>query len=174
MKKMYRLWRYDWPMHLALLIANWLPDNVVFHRLRGWLARHFLGSCGPNLRLGRNITFYNPSKIHLGKDVYIAYGCWFMAGEDIYVGDEVIFGPYCVVVSSEHQIVDQSFRYGESKIAKVVIGRGSWIAAHVTVAAGTEIGEGTLIGANAVVSTNIPKGVLAGGIPAKVIKELTN
>lgn len=170
MHKLKRLLLHDWPVHFLLLITNWLPDNVFVLRLRGALVSPFLGSCKGNLRLGRNITFYNPSQIYLGKDVYIAYGSWFMAGERITVGDEVLFGPYCVVVSSNHTKEDGSFRYGTPKQRPILIGDGCWLAAHVVVAAGTTIGHGTLVAANAAVTESLPAHVLAAGQPAKVVK----
>ena len=85
------LLRYEWPLHVVLLLTNWLPDNVIFLRLRGLLASFFLGECGDDLRLGRNVTFYNPSKIRIGSHVYLAYGCLCLAGDQpISIGDEVI------------------------------------------------------------------------------------
>jgi len=172
MSGLKRLLRYDWPLHFAFLITNWLPDNVVFLRLRGKLVRPFLCDCGPNLRLGRNVTFYNPSKIRLGRDVYVAQGTWFMAGETITVGDEVLFGPYCVVVSSKHSRVNGSFRFGPSKQAPIKIGRGCWFGAHVTIAAGAEVGKGVLVAANSVVTGTLPADYLAAGLPAKPLKPI--
>lgn len=174
MKGLLRCLRYDWPLHFVLLLTNWLPDNVLFLRLRGWLVRPFFASCGPDLRLGRNITFYNPSSIFLGKSIYIALGCWFMAGEKISVGDETIFGPYCVVTSSNHTSLHGSFRYGMPSQLPITIGRGVWVASHVVLAAGTKVGDGSLIAAGAVVNSEIPCFTLAGGLPAKIIKELPN
>jgi len=170
--KLRRLLRYDWPLHFSLLLTDWLPDNVIFLRLRGLLARPFFAECGHNLRLGRKITFYNPSRIRLGSDVYIAYGCWLMAGAEINIGDEVLLGPYCVVVSSNHTRVGGSFRFGAPELRPIRIGRGSWLGAHTTVVAGATVGEGSLVGANSVVSGVIPPGVLAAGAPARVIRPL--
>jgi len=169
MKKLLRLLRYDWPLHFILLITSWLPDNVMFLRLRGWLASKFLGSCDSNLRIGKNITFYNPSNIHIGKDVYIAYGCWFMAGAKITVENSVMFGPYCVIVSSEHTKKDGSYRFGESKQVPIKIGYGCWIGAKVVLTAGTNIGKGVLVAAGAIVKGNIPDSVMVGGNPACII-----
>jgi acetyltransferase-like isoleucine patch superfamily enzyme len=170
MNKFWRLFRYDWPMHFVLLLTNWLPDNVLFMRLRGALAKYFLGSCGVNFRLGRNVTFYNPSRIFIENNVYIAYGCWFMGGDRIQVGNEVMFGPYSVVVSSQHTKQNGSFRYGTSNKIPIIIGSGTWIASHVTITAGSNIGDGVLIAAGAVVTGEIPSNVIAGGVPARIIK----
>lgn len=170
MSKLRRLLRYDWPLHFVLFLTNWLPDNVVFLRLRGTLAAPFFGECGRDLRLGRNLSFYNPSVISLGSHIYIAYGCWFMGGAHIRIGDEVLIGPYCAVVSSNHTRRQNSYRYGISSQDPIRIGCGCWIAAHVTVTAGSIVGNGSLVAAGAVVSGELPENCLAGGQPAKVLK----
>lgn len=172
MKKLRRLFRFDWPLHFALLLTSWLPDNVVFLRLRGLMARPFLGRCGANLRLGRDVTFYNPAKIELGSDVFVAKGAWFMAGELIRVGNGAVFGPYCVVVSSNHTRLEGSYRFGPPDLAPIDIGPGCWLAAHVTVTAGSRVGYGALVAANSVVSGDLPAGWIAGGLPAKPIRQL--
>ncbi|MFZ5447035.1 MAG: acyltransferase [Thermodesulfobacteriota bacterium] len=174
MGKIARLVRHDWPLHFVLLFTNWLPDNIVFLRLRGWLARPFFRSCGADLRLGRNVTFYNSSKIDLGQNIYIAYGCWISAGEEICIEDEVIFGPYCIISSTNHSRARRSFRYGPPKQEAIRIGKGSWIASHVIITAGSEIGPGSLIAAGAVVNGKIAADSLAGGIPARFLKELSD
>ena len=55
-------------LHFVLLFTNWLPDNVIFLRFRGFLANFFLMGTCKNLRIGRNVTFYNPSKIYIDDD----------------------------------------------------------------------------------------------------------
>lgn len=175
MARLRMLVRHDWPLHFILLLTNWLPDNVVFLRLRGFLVRPFLGKCGTDFRLGRNISFYNPAKIEFGSHVYIAYGCVFLAGsESIILGDEVIVGPYCVLASEDHTFRHGSFRYGNPQADVIVVGCGSWLGAHVVVTAGSQIGQGTLVAAGAVVTGHIADSVLAGGIPAHIIRTLSN
>jgi maltose O-acetyltransferase len=166
--------RYDWPLHFVLFMTNWLPDNVIFLRLRGFLARHFFFKCGSDLRLGRNVSFYNPSRIELGSHVYLAFGCVLLAGAQcISLGDEVVLGPYCVLASEDHTRQNRSFRYGRPRPGAIVVGCGSWLGAHVTVTAGSEVGQGSLVAAGAVVAGSIPENVVAGGVPAHVLKSLT-
>ena len=170
MSKLRRLLRYDWPLHFVLLLMNWLPDNSIFLRLRGRLAKPFFGHCGKNLKLQRCVTFYNPEKISIGSNVRIAYGCRFIAGGTIQIEDEVIIGPYCVIVSSHHTRQSSSFYYGERNKKPIYMKRGCWIAAHVTVTAGSTVGNGSLVAAGAVVSGELPENCLAGGQPAKALK----
>jgi acetyltransferase-like isoleucine patch superfamily enzyme len=151
MNKIKRLIRHDLPLHFVLLFTNWLPDNVFFIRLRGRLASPFFKSCGKRLGIGRNVTFYNPSQICIGNDVYIAQGCWFSASELITIEDEVLFGPYNIIASSNHTRFKESFRFGPPRKKTVRFKKGCWMAGHCTTTAGSTIGEGTLVSANSVV-----------------------
>jgi len=49
-----------------------------------------------------------------------------------------------------------------------------WIGMDVIVLGGVTIGNGSVIAAGSVVTKSIPENVLAGGVPAKVIKSLVD
>jgi acetyltransferase-like isoleucine patch superfamily enzyme len=51
------------------------------------------------------------------------------------------------------------------------IGNHVWIGMNVTILKGVQIGDGAIIAAGAVVTRNIPARCLAGGVPARVLKE---
>ncbi len=93
-----------------------------------------------------------------------------MAGESITLEDEVLLGPYCVIVSSSHSRTGGSFRFGTPSLVPIHIGEGCWLGAHVIVTAGARIGAGTLVGAGAVVTGDLGDNVLAVGLPAKAIR----
>ncbi len=168
MDKYVRLFRYMIPMHFVLLVTNWLPDNVFFIRLRGRLARPFFKKCGKRLGLGRNITFYDPSKIVIGSDVYIANGCWFSPADGVIIEDEVLFGPYNVISTSNHTRKNGSFRFGPPKGKTIVFKKGCWLGAHCSVLAGSIIGEGAVVAANSVVNDSVPDHCLFAGNPGTV------
>lgn len=170
MKRALRLFRYDLPLHFVLLFTNWLPDNVMFMRFRGWMVSFFLGSCGKDFRVGRNVVLYNSSRIFIGNHVYIAYGNWLCAGETISIEDEVMVGPYSIIVSGNHMRVNRSFRYGPSDQRPIRIGKGAWIGANCSILSGADIGYGSLIGANSVVGSVVPDDVAFVGPKGGVIK----
>lgn len=173
MSNLWRLIRYDWALHFVLLITNWLPDNVIFLRLRGLLARLFVGSCGKDFRLGRNITIYNSSLFNAGDNVYLAYGCWVLAGEKIHLGNQVMFGPYVVVSAGNHTRLNGSFRYGEQEKLPVSIGSGSWIGAHTTILGGVSIGSGSLVASGAtVIRGEYANDSFLAGVPAVLKKRI--
>lgn len=171
-QKLYRIIRYDLPLFLVLLLTNWLPDFVFVLRIRGWLASFFFKKCGENLRLGRNITFYNPKNITIGNDVYIAYGGWFSASDKIHISSETIFGPYVVCSSSNHTKLSGSFRYGTPLKSPIYVEEGCWIGSHSILTAGAVVGRGALVAANSVVNKRVDKDTFVAGSPIKFIKKV--
>lgn len=57
--------------------------------------------------------------------------------------------------------------------AAVDIGRRCWIGLNSVVLKGVVIGDNTIVAANSVVTTNLPANVIAGGNPARIIRELS-
>lgn len=175
MNKLHRLLRYDLPLHIVLSLTNILPDNTPFLALRGRLAGLFLGSCQRHFELGRNVVFYNPSQVHVGENVYIAYGCVLLAIGDITLGDEVMLAPYVVISAANHRRRMGSFRFGDAEILPIEIGAGTWIGAHTTILPGAHIGSGSLVASNAAVKNGVyPQGALIAGVPAQVKQILSD
>jgi acetyltransferase-like isoleucine patch superfamily enzyme len=161
--------RYILPIWLAQLLTNWLPENRITIRLRGMFVSPFLGQCGKNLQLARSVHFLNPHGISIGRNVYLATGCWIDGIGGLEIEDEVKLSPFVVVTTSSHCFRNNSVYAGGSRIGSVRIGKGSWVASHVTVAAGCTIGSGCVIGSNSVVTKNVPDNMFAGGVPARII-----
>lgn len=53
----------------------------------------------------------------------------------------------------------------------VSIGNDVWIAYGVTILSGVSIGDGAVVAANAVVTKDVPPFSIAGGVPARIIKQ---
>ncbi len=73
-------------------------------------------------------------------------------------------------------IIRQNTTFGISALdkpqARPVIGDRVQIGAGAVLVGGIEIGADTVIGANAVVAKSLPAGVVAGGVPARVLRNL--
>jgi len=160
--------RYALPLWFVQLLTNWLPENRITIRIRGSLVAPFLGKCGKNLQVARDVTFLNSSGIIIGDNVYIATGCWIDGIGGLTIEDEVELSPFVVIATSSHCFKNDSVRLGGARRRPVKIGKGTWVASHAVIT-GATIGSGTIIGANAVVSKDLPNNVFAGGVPAEVI-----
>ena len=60
----------------------------------------------------------------------------------------------------------------EGTVAPVVFKRGCYIGAGALILPGVTIGEKAVVAAGAVVTKDVPPNVVAGGVPAQVLKEL--
>ena len=174
MRELKNQLRYVLPLWFVLLITNWLPDNRITIRLRGYLAGFFVKKCGRNFTIASNVLINNPQGLVIGDDVYIARGCWLNAMAGLKIEDEVVFAPYVVISTTQHVFKYNSVRFGGSIAKPVLIGKGSWLASHVSVKCGVEIGKGNLIASNASVVKSTPDFKILGGVPAKVLKDNTN
>ena len=116
----------------------------------------FYTDCGKNL--------------HIGKRVFINSGCRFQDQGGIFIGDDVLIGHNCVIATLNH-VMDPD-RRADMIPAPVHIGNKVWIGANVTILQGVTIGEGAVIAAGAVVNKNVPARSVAGGIPAKILKQI--
>ncbi len=115
------------------------------------------------------------SKIEIGERVVIRPGTMLFANPDsegagIVIEDGVLIGSGVHIYNANHAfrdpvtpIIDQ----GHSPARKVVLRRGCWIGANVTILAGVEVGENAVIGAGSVVTKSIPARTVAVGNPAQ-------
>ena len=157
--------------------ANWcmffglaLPNYGWGLSLRGYWMRLVMKNSGKSLKISGLVNFYNPSRVVVGNNVYIGHGTYLGDG-DISIDDEVVIGPNCVLSGGNHLFKNGSVRFGGYEYIPISIGRGTWIGGNCTITAGSRVGKGCIIAAGSVVTNDIPDGVIAGGIPAKVIKE---
>lgn len=109
--------------------------------------------------------------IHVGKNVFINMGCKFQDQGGIFIGDGVLIGHNVVLATLNHakSPCDRSAMLP----APIHIGKNVWIGANATVLPGVTIGDGAIVAAGAVVNRDVPENTVVGGVPAKVIKHLS-
>jgi acetyltransferase-like isoleucine patch superfamily enzyme len=161
-----RVIKYLW-FHFIMMVTGWLPDLRPVLRFRGFLLKRTFRSCGDNLQVARNVTINFTSRVEIGSDVFLALGCWLQAQGGIVLEDEVQIGPYAVLASGDHVMVDGSYRSEESELAPIRINHGSWVAAHATVTKGVVMGRGALLAANSVATHDVPPFTVVAGVPAR-------
>jgi acetyltransferase-like isoleucine patch superfamily enzyme len=107
--------------------------------------------------------------LRIGDDVGINHGTEIEAWHDVRIGNNTMLAPYVSIIDHDrHEIEPGAQMYR----GPVVIGNNVWLCRNVCVMSGVTIGDGSVIGANSVVTKDIPAGVFAAGLPAKVIRQL--
>ncbi|MGR3569258.1 acyltransferase [Pseudooceanicola sp.] len=101
--------------------------------------------------LGASLTLHEAGRIRIGRD------CMFSGG-------------ILMDVSDMHSILDAATGRRLNPPRDIEIGDHVWLAQGVQVLKGVTIGAHSVIGARALVSTDIPPGCLAAGVPARVLR----
>lgn len=108
--------------------------------------------------------------ITLGKNVFINHACSFLDMGGITIEDNVLIGPKVNLITENHPL-DPAAR--QTLLLKpIVIKRNAWIGAAATILPGVTIGENAIVAAGAVVTTDVPPNTVAGGVPARHIKQI--
>ena len=177
----------DQELILARVRARMLADR--FNRTKAWnipYRTRLIKKMFPN---GADGAFFEPNirieygfNVKFGKNFYMNFDCQLLDVAPIEIGDNVMFGPRVTVatpmhpfVSEERAISTYSDGVHDWEYARPVkIGDNVWVASSATICGGVTIGSDTVIAAGSVVTRDIPSGVLAAGVPCKVIRPITD
>lgn len=138
--------------------------------------------------IGSGTRMLGPIRFHYGCHTTIGEGCFvnfnFTVQDDakVTIGNHCNFGPNVTIVTPMHPMLPDERRglVCEDGVERhlcyakpVVIGDDCWFGANVVVCPGVTIGEGCVIGAGSVVTRDIPDHSFAAGVPARVIRPIT-
>ena len=121
---------------------------------------------------GSNLFIQQPivvsGRLQAGDNLSIAAFTHIWADGGVTIGDNVMIGSHCAIVSMDH---DSSRRVikGHNIGKPVVIGNNVWIGAHTVIFPGIIIGSGSIIGAGSVVRQNVAPGTVVAGVPSRLI-----
>jgi len=145
--------------------------GVIGEYLRRAFYAHTLESCSKTCCIAFG-TFFSHPQATLEEGVYI--GAYCIIGR-AHIGAKTQIGSNVHILSGRHQHVrdEQGNILGSEAgtFEDVSIGANCWIGTSAVVMA--NVGEGSTIGAGAVVTKDIPPGVVAAGVPAKVIRPVS-
>ena len=137
---------------------------------------------GSNVTIMRNVRMVltdleecQTSGIQVADNVIVNYGA-FLSGEGgLYIGQNVLIGPYAMFLSGGHTIDSHEEIFFAPLINKAIyIERDSWIGANAKILGGIKIGLGAVVAAGALVNKDVPSYAVVGGIPCKIIKFRSN
>jgi acetyltransferase-like isoleucine patch superfamily enzyme len=132
-------------------------------------------SIGPGVRLSPTVSVRNGSRLSIAAGANIGQWCYLWAGDiagKIDIGEHALLAPGVFVTASNYDFDAGLGPVADlpKKEADVRIGANTWLGARVVVLPGVTIGDGTVVAAGAIVAHDLPPGVLAAGVPARVIR----
>jgi acetyltransferase-like isoleucine patch superfamily enzyme len=91
------------------------------------------------------------------------------------IGSDTIIGQYFSCHPENHNFLDRGrlIRFQGVNREGIEIGRNNWIGSKVTFLDGSAVGENCVVAAGAVVTKKFGDNLLIGGVPAKILKNLS-
>ncbi len=111
--------------------------------------------------------------ISVGDYFYANHNLVITDGAPVTFGNNVFIGPNVCFTTAEHPLDAEQRRRGLEIAAPITVGNDVWIGAGSVILAGVTIGDGSVIGAGSVVKKPIPAGVVAVGVPCRVLRPIT-
>ncbi len=151
---------------------NATPPSVPERRRE--LLERILGSVGARTVLLPPFHAGFGSNVHIGDDFFGNVNLTFVDDVAIRIGHGVMIAPGVTLTTTGHPVhpdLREDFRRFSEPIT---IDDKVWIGSHAVILPGVHIGHGSVIGAGSVVSRDIPPMSVALGVPARVVRPITD
>src|ERR1700726_3607081 len=120
--------------------------------------------------VNRLITTNSQAVIHIGRHARLN-GCTIVAAERVDVGADCVLGS-CEIRDHLPYSESPRDRRRPGRAQPAVIEDNVWVGGQVSVLPGVRIGRDAVVGIHAVVFDDVPSGVIVGGTPARVLRQL--
>lgn len=162
--------------HIRLGQGSYLDQGVYIHACPGGV------TIGPRTLVmhGSILHVYNfrnlpHAGIVIGEDSLIGEMNVIRGQGGVSIGDRVYTSPMAQIIAVNHIFDDPRRPFVEQGITAqgIVIEDDVWIGSGAVITDGVRVGQGAVVAAGAVVTKDVPPHTVVGGIPARVIKDIT-
>ena len=164
----------SFPMTFIILIRHFF--SLIFYYYVNYVLGRKRAKIGRNSKVHPTVVLRQAERIRIGNNCLINHNNVLQAGKSvsiITIGNNVQTGPNVLMFAFNHgtetngvPMINQDYLDSD-----IIIEDDVWIGAGSVITAGVKIGKGSIIAAGAVVTKDIPSNVIAGGVPAKIIKK---
>lgn len=137
------------------------------------LLKQILGTYNDRVFIQQGIHFDYGFNTHFLGMAFINFGVTILDTSPITIGDMCFIAPGVVISCASHPIAAEQRDQGIVVSKPITIGNSVWIGANATICGGVTIGDRAVIGAGAVVVRDVPANTIVAGVPAKVVREIT-
>jgi acetyltransferase-like isoleucine patch superfamily enzyme len=168
--------RLRFASNIELGNGSYLDQNVYIH------------ACPNGVKIGARTYVMHGSVLHvynfrglpnsgivIGDDSLIGEMNVIRGQGGVRIGNRVYTSPLCQIIAVNHIFDDPTQPFIAQGITAegVVIEDDVWIGSGAVILDGVRVGRGAVVAAGAVVNKDVPPHVVVGGVPAKIIKEIT-
>jgi acetyltransferase-like isoleucine patch superfamily enzyme len=124
----------------------------------------------------KNESGGNLPTLSIGDGTYIGRFTQINAWQNVIIEENVLIADRVFISDADHNFEDihtPVILQGDRFKGKVWLKQGCWLGIGVVIMPGVTVGRNAVVGANSVVTKDVPDYTVVGGIPAKIIKELS-
>ncbi len=152
---------------LVLNLATWIPS----HLIRNTIWRLAGLKLGRRSTLHTGVRVFDPRHITIGEGTIVGYRTFLDGRDQLTIGNHVDIASEVMIYNQEHDIHSRDFH---AISEPVIIEDYVFIGPRAIILPGVKISKGAVVAAGAVVTKNVPKFAIVGGVPAKVIGQRGN
>ena len=116
--------------------------------------------------------FCEYGNIRIGDRTFVNVDAVVLDVAPVTVGSACQIATRVQLLTATHPIDPEPRRSGWEYAEPITIADNVWLGGGVIVCPGVTLGEDTVVGAGAVVTKDLPAGVVAAGVPARVLREI--
>ncbi|WP_234998634.1 sugar O-acetyltransferase [Demequina sp. NBRC 110057] len=136
------------------------------------MLEELLGDCGPGLDFRPPIYFEYKERVRMGRDVFINANLMIVGSGVVTIGDHALIGPDARFYTVNHAFDIETRREGWERAFPITLESDVWLGGSVVICPGVTVGRGSVVAAGAVVTKDVPPGVVVAGNPARIVRRL--
>jgi maltose O-acetyltransferase len=137
---------------------------------RDGILRELIGHVGDGVDIRPPFHCEYGTRVSIGAGTFLNYDCLMLDVAPITIGAACQVASRVQFLTATHPIDPEPRRIGWESAKPITLGDNVWLSGGVIVCPGVTIGDDTVVGAGAVVARDLPAGVVAAGVPARVLR----
>ena len=161
---------YNYCLDFKLMILRWV-GHIPSHLVRVNIYRLSGMKIGKGSTIHMWASFFQPKSIQIGEDTIVGNKAFLDGRSSLKIGSHVDIASEVMIYNSEHDIESENFGAIEEPVE---VEDYVFIGPRAIILPGVTIGKGAIVAAGAVVTNNVLKYTIVGGVPAKHIGDRVN
>jgi maltose O-acetyltransferase len=156
-----------------LILERYNASAFAEQELRDRLLRELLKACGEGVHVRPPFRLEYGTGVSIGARTFLNYDCLMLDVAPVTVGADCQVASRVQFITATHPIDPHVRRIGWETAKPITVGDNVWLSSGVILCPGVTIGDDTVVGAGAVVTRDLPAGVVAMGVPARAVREIS-
>ena len=154
------------------LLARFNGTAHAEQAVRDAILAELLGSMGDGVVIRPPFRCEYGTPVSVGAGTFMNYDCVMLDVATITIGAACQVATRVQFLTATHPIDPEPRRLGWESGEPIVVGDNVWLGGGAILCPGVTIGDDTVVGAGAVVTRDLPAGVIAVGTPARILREI--